>query len=87
MYKDYELKLLHLQVEHQLLIQLVFMMTTFSIFVVSRGPAVTVSVNTCNIASFAEAVNVTYTSVHAYTHTQTHKHTSPTVKVNWVHVL
>lgn len=85
MISDENLTSLHLQVEHRLLIQLVIYDDHF--FVVSRGPGVTMSVNTCNIASFAAAVKVTYTSVHARIHTRTHKHTSPTVKVNWVHVL
>lgn len=47
------------------------------------------SVNTCNIASFAAAVSVTYARAHAYIHmcAHIHKPASPTVKVNWVRVL
>lgn len=56
-------------------------------FVLSKGPEVTMSVNTCNIASFAAAVKVTYSNVHTYVDMHTREHTSPTVKVNWVHVL
>lgn len=83
---DEDFKSRRLQLEHQLLTQLVIY-DDHSPPSEPRALGPTMSVNTCNIASFAAAVKVTYTRGHARVHLRTHRHTSPTVKVNWVHVL